>query len=859
MKHLSSPTKRALGAALLTVLLLCLIYTAFGLFPFGPNTLSWGDMSQQTVPLLMQFKDVLAGRSGLFLNLQNAGGMSFWGVLFFFLASPFHLLVVFVEKADVYFLVNVLVLLKLALAAWTASRFFSWESPGLARTAHLALCLGYSLCGYALLYYQNLVWLDVLALFPLVMLGFLRLVQGGGGGLFTAALAWTVAVNYYLSYMVLLGVLLCAGVFLLMVVPGRSRRRFAGRVGLSALTALGLTAVVWLPSLLQCLDSARTGSGTAGSVGTGDFLPRLTTTLPMLLCTAAAAGAPLLALIFPMDRKARAVAVCWGLTILPLLADPVNKLWHMGSYQAFPARYGYMPVFFGLWFLARGLDAPARQSKRSKGPIFLLPALGLSGLAGIWLLWAHFQEISSYTSTLWVDETAFRLFAIFWLAALLAVVLACLCQARWGMAPSRCGCALLAVAIMQGLCQSAVFVGSAANVPAAAVVELSPPEEPGLYRVKPQEKICPVNLIGAAGLPTFSHYTSLTGQRFLPAIKKMGYSTYWMESTGSGGTKLSDALLSIRYALTADLTWASAGNENLGLLVPAGSLPEELPIGDRLELQSRLFTALTGNENPAFHPYAPAEGTIEETGGKYRLKAGIYRWEIDVEGPETLYFDAFDQVSTRLREAINDCFQVTVNGRELPPYPSQRSNGILELGEVQNQRVTVEVRAAWDAELASFGVWGLRETAVEELTGALGETSFQFEGGRLSGRADAAGGQALFLSVPWYQGMRVAVNGVEVRPRLVLECFMEIPLPEGPCEITVRCVPAGFPSGLLLSTLTLLALALNPLLRLTPAREAALRLWLRAAPVLLRMALAAALLLVYLLPPVLWAAARGPG
>ena len=129
MKPYVISLKRALGAGALTGLALSAAYAAFGLFPFGPNSLSWGDMSQQAVPLLMQLKDVLSGRAGLLLNLQNAGGMSFWGVLFFFLASPLHLLVVFVEKGDLYLLVNVLVLLKLALAAGAASWFFSAEAP----------------------------------------------------------------------------------------------------------------------------------------------------------------------------------------------------------------------------------------------------------------------------------------------------------------------------------------------------------------------------------------------------------------------------------------------------------------------------------------------------------------------------------------------------------------------------------------------------------------------------------------------------------------------------------------------------------------------------------------------------------
>ena len=193
-------------AFLMAAGLLCLVYACFGLYPFGEKTLSWGDMDQQVVPLLMELQDILRGDSGFFLNLQNAGGMSFYGVFFFFLASPFSFLALFWEKAQLYLLANLLVLLKLSLAAASGAWFFQREYPSLGRGKHLFFGLSYGLCGYGLLYYQNLVWLDMLCLFPLVMRGFSQLVYRGRCRLFLLALSAALVVNYYLSYMLLLAV-----------------------------------------------------------------------------------------------------------------------------------------------------------------------------------------------------------------------------------------------------------------------------------------------------------------------------------------------------------------------------------------------------------------------------------------------------------------------------------------------------------------------------------------------------------------------------------------------------------------------------------------------------------------------------
>ena len=80
-----------------TLALLSAVFSVYGLFPFGSNTISWCDMNQQTLPLLMDFKDILSGSASLFLNPQNAGGMNFWGVFLYYLSSPFSFLVLIVE------------------------------------------------------------------------------------------------------------------------------------------------------------------------------------------------------------------------------------------------------------------------------------------------------------------------------------------------------------------------------------------------------------------------------------------------------------------------------------------------------------------------------------------------------------------------------------------------------------------------------------------------------------------------------------------------------------------------------------------------------------------------------------------
>ena len=763
------------SAALCCAAVLSAVYAVFGLYPFGGKTLSWCDMSQQVIPLLMEMKDVFAGKAGWFLNMQNAGGMSFWGVFFFFLASPLHLSVLFVEKPDIYLLVNVLVLIKLSLSAAAASVFFRREAPSLPLLAHFGLCIGYGLCGYGLLYYQNLVWLDMLYLFPLTMLGFIRLIEEEKPGLFTLCLALSLIFNYYLSYMLLLGMIICGAVFIFRYAPKERRGRLAGKLGLSAAAALSVTAVVWLPSLLQCLSSARTGGGVIQSVQSGGMLTKLSATLPVLRGT-----------------------VFWGLMSLPVLIEPINKLWHLGSYQAFPVRYGYMPVFLGLWYLALGLNAPEENTagavRRKK--FWLALALTLAAAAGAYILCARFEEISSYTSTLWLSEEGFRYLFIFWLACLMVLLVVCRSYAGTRRLSSW---ALLWLVLLQSAVQIPAFMGSAANIPsrALAVLSAAPIDDGGLYRVKQESKFCHVNLLGGMGYPTLNHYTSLTDARYLAAMKKLGYSSYWMETSGCCGTAVSDILMSNKYILGGDMSWTPTGSGGLGYIVPAGLLPESLELGDRIELQDSLCRSLSGRS--LFTRYEPIEGKILERDGKIALDKGAFRYQIRVSGRKTLYFDAFDCISTTLR-----------------------------------------------------GIWGLDD--VRPLADSLVDAGLRYENGGISGSVRAQPGQGLFLSVPWYDGMKVKVNGQPVRPRQVLDCFMEIPLPEGQSTVEVSYIPAGLLPGAAASAVWLVVLILCRLPGMKRWAAGAKGLWYRCAPLLLGLGFGAVILAVYLFPVIVWLA-----
>lgn len=864
LKHSIALSGAAFG---ITAALLLLVFLCFGLFPFGDKTLAWGDMRQQVVPLLLEFKDILAGKSGIFWSLKNAGGMNFWGVFFFFLASPFHFLAAFVKKENIFELVNLLVVLKLALSAVSASLFFQKACRELDRPLHLTFCVSYALCGYGMLYYQNLVWLDLLLLFPLLMTGFFQLFSEQKSLLFTVTLSLALIVNYYLSYMVLLALVILSALFTVYLVPKEKRGETAGRIGISALLSLCTTAVVWLPSLLQCFRSARIGEGLLESLQTGSLTTELFTTLPVLFCTAFIVALPGLIPWFSMTPTRKALLLSVFLLLIPLIVEPVNKLWHTGSYQAFPVRYGYIPVFLALWYLADCVQEPQALSRPSRR--YTWAFLGLASIAVLWgtvLLKTKFEVLSHYTRTLWFNKSSFLPLLLFSLVSALAVWTGVVLWRRGRLSRKVLSWTLLCLCLFQGGYHAAVLIGSAAYAPQKTKAVLGMEgtlADPGLYRVKQESKFCDVNLIGAAGFNTLNHYTSLTDEAFLHTVKKLGYSSYWMETSSCCGTEFSDLLLSNKYALSPELEWTGTGSGDLGYLLPAGILPEKLESPNRFSLQNdlyRRFMAALGQEpkENAFLPYFAENGTVsvENREGFWHLNpgnsGGRLFYEIETTDRETLYFDAFCENTNRLQEKINGAFQVAVNGTLIQEnYPSQSCNGILRLGSFQNERVQVEITVKKEVQLRSFGVFGLKSRKIEELSKNMKNGALTAEKNGISGEIWAeTADTALFLSVPSDPGLRVAVNGKEIEPRVVLDCFLEIPLEQGENRLEITYLPPGFKTGALFTGLGIL----TSLWFFGWRKGRAHAFWNRIAWPLLLAAFSAVLLLVYLGPTAIWIA-----
>lgn len=811
--------------------IMLIVFKACGMYPFGDGSVSWCDMNQQVVPLLMDLKDVLDGKSSLFLNLNNAGGMNFYGVFFFFLASPFSFLVKFVSKGDMFTFVNILVMLKLMTAAFTSAVYFRVCRKELDPGYAVVFSLIYAFCGYGMLFYQNLIWLDMMYLFPLLMLSLNILVQRQNNIPYIIAVTAMMIVNYYISYMTVVFIILFTAVYVCRYARCENTPKVCVKFVSGSVIAALLSAVVWLPCFMQFLSSGR-GESVTGTIANSDFITSYKTVVPLLFCSA---------FIFMLvgyhtvcgrkrSRRTGTYLILFALLLVPFFIEPINLMWHTGNYMSFPARYGFITIFIGLVCCSEFLEGHEGVLKRVSSTERFIGYVGTAFLIALYYYFStrfidgNFDALSHYTSSLWGNDASFE-----GNAELFAVSLICFGAIyfiyRRGYINRRIFIAVLCAAVaVESAGNVKIYMTSAASrntqktQSVRQITDLADRiDDDSFYRAVTDGKIMDYNMVGALGYPSLSHYTSLTDREYMFTQKRLGYTTVWMEVGSCGGTELTDALYSAGYRIVrgrADDSMYSNGaysivripySMGLGMITEAElSEAEEIPSDlTRAEVQEYVFEKLFPNQGELISEYqfdASSTG-IKKVNKRYIAGQGAkIKYKFDVKGRQSVYADCFDRLSNDLTEEYFNSFSITVNGISVTgDYPTTTDNGVIKLGEFENQQVEVVLSCKKAVNCYSLGVFGLDLDKLESTVENTESAGFTAEGGKLKASCEVSGEKTCVVSVPYEEGFIVRVNGERTEYSKAISDFIFFKLQDGKNEIEISFVPKGFYPGLMIS------------------------------------------------------------
>ena len=376
---ISQRTKSYGLAFALPVVSMLIVMLIGGYEPFGDLSMLYSDMYHQYYPFWVEFRDALRSGDSMLYTWSVGLGMDYLSLISYYLASPLNLLGILVPADLTLEFYSLLMPMKLGLAslffAIFLSRIFQREDYSISFFGAF-----YGLCGWALAYQWNVMWLDTFALLPLLTLGTIRLLRDKKCVLYTVTLFLSVFANYYIGLFSCIFVLL---VFICYeICRWKGMKRFFSdlfRIAWFSILGIGMTAILTIPAfmglqntqsginafpegfrlniasentLMGLLDAMRQVAGNT----MGGTEPSFKEGLPNLYC---GVGTVLLAFLFCIGSSAKLrekiCSVCLLLFfMLSFIIRQLDYVWHGFHFtNMIPYRFSFLFSFVLLYMAYR--------------------------------------------------------------------------------------------------------------------------------------------------------------------------------------------------------------------------------------------------------------------------------------------------------------------------------------------------------------------------------------------------------------------------------------------------------------------------------------------------------------------------
>ena len=167
-------------------------------FPFGDKCILRTDFYHQYLPFYSELSNKLKNFGSLFYTYDVGLGTNFITLFAYYLSCPLNILLIFVPVKYILEFMTLMIVLKISLCGLTMSYYLvkRYKTESLIVVPFAVL---YAFSGYIGAYYWNIMWLDNIVLFPLLVLGFENAFNGKKPYLFIITLGLSILCNYYIG------------------------------------------------------------------------------------------------------------------------------------------------------------------------------------------------------------------------------------------------------------------------------------------------------------------------------------------------------------------------------------------------------------------------------------------------------------------------------------------------------------------------------------------------------------------------------------------------------------------------------------------------------------------------------------
>lgn len=795
---------------LIPALITLLGFALNGVWPFGDGTVLIIDSLHQYLPFYTDLHEKLVNMESLSYSFSAGLGYDFWATFAYYMASPLNFLLALFPKVNVADAMDLFILLKIGLCGGTFSWYLHKRSP---QKKFLPLVFGtmFALSNFIIGYYFNLMWLDSVAMLPLVMMGIERIVKGESGRLYGLALFYGIWCNYYIGFM--LCIFSCLYLVVCLVSKNRLTVRAAagrcGRFAVYSLMAGGMASAVLLPAFLALTasESMQNNSFPTTVKFYTNFLEMMAAHFagqePINISDSqvglnAYCGVIVLILVilyllddfYSLRQRISRAALC-GFLLFSFACNIPNYIWHGFHVQnGLPNRFAFLYIAL---LLVMSYDVLGHVKQLALWKLLVSGALPIGFTAFAYVTGLGDQEFYVYLVT-----------GLLLIVYLLLILIVRLWDGRSAAATLVLGAVVLAEAGGHGvygiLCNGDVTRSIYLKDQASFETLTAARGDEDFYRseIDSQRMRNVTMYAGGHGMVMFN---STMPASTTELCDRLGIEARTNKNGYNGVTRLMNDVFGIRYVLSSNgksdtlyqfekvdgddnLTMYQNDNAlSIGFMVNSDIREWNIQGGNPMDVQNQFVELATGLE-----PIYVLDRYIEmQDGENYGIRI-----------PED------KQVYLYLGKRVD---KLELNTPEYSKTYSTYTDHLYVINGVGENREADFTVTEESGDVETAIVYTCANGAYEAVTQKLAESQLEqveAEGSHLSGTIRVKEAGTLLLTIPYSENWKVLVDGQETEAVCIGDSLMGIDLTEGDHEIRMTYTPGGLAAGIGLSLVCLL-------------------------------------------------------
>lgn len=799
----------AFGLPFLICVIICI---GNGVYPFGDNCILHIDMYHQYCPFFTEFLNKLQTGGSLQYSWNLGLGSDFVSLYAYYLASPLNFLILLCPKSHVIEFMTLLIILKISASGLTFFLYIRHHYKLIGKDGRmhknqmipaLVFSTAYALSGFVAAYSWDIMWMDCIALFPLIMIGLERLVQEKKAGLYYITLALCIFCNYYISIMIC--IFLVFAFALLFFSQKKGKGGAILRFGWYSLLAGVSSAILLLPEIAVLSVS---GSAEGGFPKTAEFYFNILAELgrgaavtsvytgndhwPNLY---AGAFSLFLVWIYVLNRriswKEKAPRIAMLVFFLVSFAEnQLDYIWHgMHFPQALPGRQSFLYSFV---LLSMGFAA---VRKRKGTRIWNIAVAAIVSMALLLVAGWYGDEMVTEPVSLVITALFICVYAVAFVLTKITGKKKRLAFAQFAVFVAVAELAINMAATGFGTTSRVAYTEKQSDYEKLLEMAKEDNEETGsgFYRVEDTGRKTKNDdsLYGYASATIFSSLMNLDVSHLFQSLFMEGGKNFYCYN---GATPLSSSLFSVKYMLSDNALEESpyrtlVGGSGKSFLyrnnfsLPLGFVMDEQAIAD--------WNVSTADRMASLNSFASALGAEGQMlyPATYVTDANAGDTTIDIAEDGYYYAD--------YESCTSDTLTVNRSDGWTKQYSKTSHRYLIELGECKAGDEIHILNS--NMESIEFEVYQLNEKVVQQAFDALNAQTMQLTDmttdRKIEGKIQVQNAGRLVLSVPADEGWTLYVDGKETEIEPLADALVGVHLEKGSHTIKLCYTTPGVKAG----------------------------------------------------------------